>query len=211
MGSVSRFSVRAGIRILGHGQGVLVRTVLITVKMPDLFQSAIFYSPETAPIFIRIDRAPLPGLTIVGGFEGGACAAAHFLWSEYMPEQQTMLDENFLARRADVGLDLGQRRIEHIKAVLNERMAALGALDLFELVAMEAVHYAMPLPQTVAWDPAIVNAGITLPEPYLDADDDGVRPLRLKWIEKTQKWGGGDLAGGARRAYGPVWLLRHYR
>lgn len=87
------------------------------------------------------------------------------------------------------------RHITHIRPVLRERIQACGAEDLMGLVYMEAVYYDTGLPQTVAWDPAIVNAGITLPEQVAedDADDDGVRPLRLKWIAKTQMWAASTL------------------
>lgn len=80
---------------------------------------------------------------------------------------------------------LGQRHSDTIKAVLRARMEALGALDLFQLVTMEAMYYDTPLPVWVEWDPKIVEAGVTLDEEHFDAN---VRPLQLKWIAKMQKW-----------------------
>ena len=86
---------------------------------------------------------------------------------------------------------MGQRRIDQIKAVLNERMASLGAQDLSELITMEAMYNNdTGLPVMVDWDPAIITAGITLP---YDDGDDVVRPLHLKWVAKTQMWAASTL------------------
>ena len=79
---------------------------------------------------------------------------------------------------------MGERHIPEIKAVLRERIQALGALDLIGLVYIEAVHSGTPQPLLVDWDPAIVNAGITLP----NDGDDGIRPLHLQWDAERQLW-----------------------
>ena len=45
------------------------------------------------------------------------------------------------------------------KAVLYERMDAVGAQCLIELIAIEAVHSGTPVPVTLNWDRQIVDAG----------------------------------------------------
>ena len=53
---------------------------------------------------------------------------------------------------------------KYVRATLNARMAVLGAQDLFQLVAMEAVYnHREPLIRD-RWDPAIIGSGLTLPE-----------------------------------------------
>ena len=52
--------------------------------------------------------------------------------------------------------------IEYFQAVLRDRMEAVGARDLRELVLIEAVHSGTPQPEYVDWDPTVVNAGNTL-------------------------------------------------
>jgi hypothetical protein len=111
-------------------------------------------------------------------------------------------DENFWRSQPTWDLIcelLGRHRhVEHIRAALNARLEALGALDLFELVTIEAMHSGATLPEMVHWDPAIVNAGITLPN-----DDDGLRlPLRLKWISKLQKWAATTPLNGGLSTFG---------
>jgi hypothetical protein len=73
---------------------------------------------------------------------------------------------------------------KYVRQVLNARMAALGARDLFELVAMEMDYNARGLPHRDNWDPAIVNAGITVE--LLGLDD--VPPLQLQLNSTNQAW-----------------------
>ena len=88
------------------------------------------------------------------------------------------LIDNLLDPSADVGF---------FQALLNERMAMVGAPDILELIAMEAEHSGTPQPQFVEWDPAIAHSR-TLP-----GDDDGIMPLRLRWTEKAQMWAASTL------------------
>jgi hypothetical protein len=71
--------------------------------------------------------------------------------------------------------------IEYFQAVLRDRMEAVGARDLRELVLIEAVHSGTPQPEYVDWDPTVVNAGNTLIDDEEEADD-GANPLQLRWI-----------------------------
>ena len=72
---------------------------------------------------------------------------------------------------------------KYVRATLNARMAVLGAQDLFQLVAMEAVYnHREPLIRD-RWDPAIIGSGLTLPEgPTVTG------PLHLVWDELLQLW-----------------------
>ena len=66
---------------------------------------------------------------------------------------------------------------KYVRATLNARMAALGAQDLFELVALEMAFLGQRQPYRDNWHSDIVHTGVTLPVP---------EPLYLGWDEGMQ-------------------------
>jgi hypothetical protein len=88
--------------------------------------------------------------------DGAWCAAVPlFLEILQMPNHH---DENFCRSQPTWELIcelIGERHNERNRAVLRERIEALGLLDLFELVTVEAMHSGTPEPLLVDWDPAM--------------------------------------------------------